>query len=378
MYSFQIADHHKDFKIYEQAWREKTAASGNINHIFQSPLWFKHLLKADSKYSPYLGIVHNEAQQPLGFVPFQDREFKLKFDVASFSLWDIRLKAVHLLGSQSLVPDVDPIYDAVFAGLNEAVPSLDVIYLDSVKVDSFLWRYITSSTYMKHNFTVYYLDGIRPYYYINLPDSFENYMAALSNYTRGDYKKKKRRLERDLGYYPTLVNVESAGRVCEFLRNAVSISRNSWQNKRIGIRIKDDEKTRNKLMDLADRGLLRAYLLKCGETPLAFMLGYVFDGIYTGAETAYHLTYAKHSPGLVLNLLMIEDLIESGKIKILNYGIGFAEYKKRLSNMKYQDSSILLFRRSARNYFIKNSHALFRKTILGIRDLIKTDASHES
>ena len=88
------------------------------------------------------------------------------------------------------------------------------------------------------------------------------------------------------------------------------MSRNSWQDDILGNRISDSDEQRAWCERLAKTGLLRSYLLKCGERLRAFVIGYQFNGVFHYAEIGYDREFSEHSPGTVLLHLLIQDLCD--------------------------------------------------------------------
>ena len=83
------------------------------------------------------------------------------------------------------------------------------------------------------------------------------------------------------------------------------------------------------LADLADRGVLRGYLLMCGPTPSRFRLGLQGYGCYHFQMTGYDPAFAQLSPGTVATYLIIEDLFRHDPPNRLSFGYGNQEYKRQ-------------------------------------------------
>jgi CelD/BcsL family acetyltransferase involved in cellulose biosynthesis len=64
---------------------------------------------------------------------------------------------------------------------------------------------------------------------------------------------------------------------------------------------------------------------------------------------------------------MIEDLHRDPAVTLLNFGMGDAEYKRRLADIETAESSWLIMRRSIRNRILVKSHSILNGTV----DLVK-------
>jgi CelD/BcsL family acetyltransferase involved in cellulose biosynthesis len=165
-----------------------------------------------------------------------------------------------------------------------------------------------------------------------------------------------------------LERVDAPAQVPAFLRNAATVARQSWQQQRLGVRIDASRHRQAQLVDLAERGLLRSYLLHCGPEPCAFGLAYQFRGVYHAVETAYAQSFAHFSPGIVLLYLVLEDLMRHQPPRCLYFGIGDAPYKREFGTIQGEDATILLVRKSLARQILLNSHAAFRGCVRSLRD----------
>ena len=84
------------------------------------------------------------------------------------------------------------------------------------------------------------------------------------------------------------VRVTKESEIDRFLEAAHQISKRTWQYDR-GWGLRDLQTTRRKLSFLARRACLRSYLLKCGDTPVLFILGEQYHSrFYTELAGADH------------------------------------------------------------------------------------------
>src|SRR5262249_25347526 len=113
--------------------------------------------------------------------------------------------------------------------------------------------------------------------------------------------------------------------------------------------------------------LLRCYLLKCGNSPCAFGIGWQLNGIFYFHETAYDPTWAKYSPGKSLLHLMIKDCFAINRPRLFYFGPGEAHYKKWFANNVGQETTFVLMKRGPINSAKITAHQIFRESV----DLVK-------
>jgi CelD/BcsL family acetyltransferase involved in cellulose biosynthesis len=177
--------------------------------------------------------------------------------------------------------------------------------------------------------------------------------------------------------------VENEDQVDEFYHDAFAIAEKSWQFQNLGRRLDETALYRENLQHLAQIGCLRAYLLKCGSRPAAFVIGYQYEDVLQFEQTAYDPELSMYSPGTVLYYLLMQDLYRHRRPRFVNHGIGVTPHKRLFCNRASLDTQVFLFRPTWRNRFRCSSHGLFynalklAKRIAGKRVLPAASDLHE-
>ncbi|MBK9253803.1 MAG: hypothetical protein IPM70_18790 [Proteobacteria bacterium] len=100
----------------------------------------------------------------------------LRFELSHVVRKSIALNAVEVLGSQILaVRDASELREVV-ADMWRAFPKASAIYLKSVRKDSSLWAALDVSGWKVNGAVAYRQHGNRPFHYVRLPGSFDEYM----------------------------------------------------------------------------------------------------------------------------------------------------------------------------------------------------------
>ena len=167
---------------------------------------------------------------------------------------------------------------------------------------------------------------------IKLPRTFDEYLAQLSSNQRQGVKRKIRKLEHELKWEFRIFHRPEE--VEAFLRDSETISRLTYQWN-VGDRLCNDEATRRLYVRRATSGHLRCYIMYAEGKPCAFLRGELLDDIYYYETPGYDPRYSKLSPGLVLLMWTIRDLIEQTSCKIFDFGLGGDAfgYKSKFGNM---------------------------------------------
>lgn len=350
-------------------WEELNNDSGNVNLLYASPVWFDHLRKSHSVDELMLAVVRDEADEIIGVVPVLFKRHPFQYYVSSYPLLTLNLKAAHVLGSVPLLPDDARLHAQLYDALLGRGTNCDCVYMDTVPVESACWRYLNEAE--AKNYLVYAPNGARPWHLLRLPASSEAYLSQMSSKTRYTLRKKAKQLAERGGGQLEMTRADAQEHVAQFLSDSVKVSRNSWQHDILGTRIGDTEDDRAWFARLAESGLLRSYLLKCGERPCAFVVGYQFNDVFHYVELGYDRDFAEWSPGTVLLHMLIQDLCDHRPASVLNFGMGDADYKRRFGNTQKEDVSILILRKSLVNRLRINSHSAFRSLVRLVRKLVR-------
>ena len=160
---------------------------------------------------------------------------------------------------------------------------------------------------------------------------------------------------------------QGPGSLADFLERAQTISRNSWQSRRLGPRIQNDDCEVDRLTQLALLGFLRCYVLSTadghargGNVPVAFVIATQCNGEFMYEEIGYDQSFAGLSPGKVLLIKLIEDLYGNNLPQCLDFGGGDAEYKQLFSNRSYRSGNMLLLSPTLRGRMLRGAMAASR------------------
>ena len=197
--------------------------------------------------------------------------------------------------------------------------------------------------------------------YLEMDESLESFLGQKQKRTRNTLKRRVKKLTEKGGGALECIRVENEDQVDDFYHDAFAVAEKSWQFQNLGRRLDETALYRENLQHLAQIGCLRAYLLKCGGRPAAFVIGYQYEDVLQFEQTAYDPELSSYSPGTVLYYLMMQDLYRYRRPSFVNHGIGVTPHKRLFSNRESLDTQAFLFRPTLRNRFRCLSHGLFYK-----------------
>jgi CelD/BcsL family acetyltransferase involved in cellulose biosynthesis len=118
---------------------------------------------------------------------------------------------------------------------------------------------------------------------------------------------------------------------------------------------------------LSERGFLRIYELSVGARPVAMHLGLAMNGVYYAPKVAYDESFARYSPGQLLNSYVIADLHQSG-FRLYDFLGPTAEWKMVWASGIRKHSNRYIFRPNTRGRVL---HALTMYGASSLRSLYR-------
>ncbi len=180
--------------------------------------------------------------------------------------------------------------------------------------------------------------GLQPRRRIQLPQTPEEYWQKFSSKTRQTFRRKLKKFgETRLERIAEVVDVP------RFLEAAHAISVHTWQTRQFGLRIRNDAAELAQFTKLAELGLLRCYLWHVDNRPVAFTVGNQDHGCFHYEEVGYLAEFAKFSPGQMMLIQMIDDLITHNHADWFDFGGGDADYKELFANHTSRSGTVWLF-----------------------------------
>jgi hypothetical protein len=196
-----------------------------------------------------------------------------------------------------------------------------------------------------------------------LPDSLRRFLLRFPVKRRHNLKRAAYQLQAAGNGELRLTAVTSLEKIPPFLEAADRINRASWQFRDFGAGLINDPASLKLMQSAASLGILHSYLLEAGDQPAAYALGYLYREIYYYVEPRFDPRFRRFSPGHVLLLKLIEDLIKAGNVRRINLGVGDQRYKEQFADVHYEDSTVLVGHHTFLNNLRFACHSSVRLTV---------------
>jgi CelD/BcsL family acetyltransferase involved in cellulose biosynthesis len=252
-----------------------------------------------------------------------------------------RLLGYRLAGSRFLSDGADD--EELLRGALDAVRrrNADFLMIEDLDQSSTLWNLVESG--LPGGWSVFAPHGFQARLKIRLPECASDYWSRFSSKTRGTFRRKLKKFGTT-----RLERITTSDQVAGFLATAHEVSLQTWQTRRFGLRVRNDAAERAALAALADAGLLRCYLWFSNEEPAAFCVGNQAHGVFHYEEVGYATKFARFSPGQMLVVQMIDDLLEHRRPDWFDFGGGDADYKRMFANHVSSSGTVWLIPPSRR------------------------------
>jgi CelD/BcsL family acetyltransferase involved in cellulose biosynthesis len=160
-----------------------------------------------------------------------------------------------------------------------------------------------------------------------------------------------------------LQRFESPAEVPAFLELAAPVARRSWQVRCTNDRVDTTPFWQRKLTDLAERGLLRSYVLKAGSQVCAYAFCYQGRGTLHHIQTGYDPSFAAFSPGAVLHCFLYEDLFLHRPPRRASFGFGANQFKRLFGNVQFEEATVFLVTRRLTSRLKVYSYGAFKSVV---------------
>jgi len=346
------------------AWSRAALRQRAHMAYYQSPAYYDHLVAQGQGDALALAVAHDGEGAPLGVSPLRSGSLDLDFAVRDVRVARASFPSVRLLGGLGL-PETEPESVVAFVRtLSDAYPNAAAFEIRALPVESALWEQLCTRPPMPDEFMLYAPHGARPCHMLSLAPSYDEYLGRFSRKKRYNLKRQVRRLDEMTGGALRLERIdtpESAATLAEaFGTLRPDAARRDGSQRLDG----------GQLADLAARGLLLSYVMFGRDRPIAAALGTRFGDALLMHRFAHDRDLDSWSPGIVLQVLMAKDLIETKLARRIDYGFGEPSF--RLINEVEPRVTAVLVRRDLLRRMTIAAHASFTWLALQAKRLARS------
>jgi hypothetical protein len=177
---------------------------------------------------------------------------------------------------------------------------------------------------------------------LHLTGSYQQFLEGLSPKSRSTNLRSQRKLEKAFKDRLSLKVVSDPESLPAALDEMETVACKTYQ-RQLGTGFMNTPQERSLLEALARRGMLSIDLLYIDRKPAAFCYGLHHKHVYVYETPGYDTAYADYRVGNYLLLKLIERLCRDTAIKIVDFGLGDAQYKQVYSSNVVIESNVRIF-----------------------------------
>jgi hypothetical protein len=216
---------------------------------------------------------------------------------------------------------------------------IDTVFFNQLQLDSHVYRLTKKKPgFLSRN----YSPVVEPHWQTRLPGSVEAFYKGMSGSRKRYVRRYTRALEKAGSGTVEVVCYRSEDKLDDVIKIASEMTAKTYKHA-LNIGFRDDSLTRSLLTRAAKQGQLRAYVLYVNGKPCAFEYGIEYGNIFFPEHIGYDPFFRSCSPGTILFIKVVEDLIENSDVRVFDYGFGAAAYKERFGTESWPEASVYIF-----------------------------------
>jgi CelD/BcsL family acetyltransferase involved in cellulose biosynthesis len=188
--------------------------------------------------------------------------------------------------------------------------------------------------------------------YADLSGDFDTYLATFSGKSRSTLRRKVRKFAEVSGGALDIRAYREPDEITEFLRLARRVSAKTYQEKLLDAGLPDDPESKAEMMHAAARDEACGWLLFVDNEPVSYLYAPADGGTLIYAYLGYDPDWAGHSPGTVLQVEAMRQIIEEGRFRRFDFTEGDGQHKRQFATDGVGCADVLLLRKTPGNYLV--------------------------
>lgn len=186
-------------------------------------------------------------------------------------------------------------------------------------------------------------------YYADLGLGYEAWLAGLSSKTRSTLKRKAKKLAERCGGSLDVRCYRNAEAMEEFYHHARAVSALTYQEKLLRAGLPEGPEELAEMRSLAGRGEALGWLLWIDARPVSYLYAPAEGASLVYAYLGYDPEFAELSPGTVLQLGAMRQLMVERRFGLFDFAEGESRHKRLFATGSIESLDLLLVRPSLAN-----------------------------
>lgn len=301
--------------------------------FYHNPKYLLAEFERKSSLKPFVLLITSK-QEVLCFVPgfITIQPFNLQLSIIKLPsplVKTLNLNGVGLIFNKAA--DKKKCTQIFFQIIKNFKEQISLIALNEIPLTSYLWKYASTHYQIPSSdiFLSIASSKIEIISWHQLNESYDEWYRSLRSKTRKRISWEKNRFQKRAPSPIKISRIVDKSQVAPFIQQVLKIRKESWQGKTFKIAVNLEKEIRF-FERLAENHWLRSYILMCGGHPLAYELAVQYAGQCSFMERGYSQKFYKLSPGTFLTYHILEDCYNFMPPRIINFGFGENNFKKRM------------------------------------------------
>ncbi len=229
-YRLQQVRLHQAGESFLTDWNEFTARRASQRYsepMMHNPRWLRGYFAGQLENLAVCSFY--ESGCLCGVAPFLVKDWPLQCHLGEFPVAELPMRRLRLLGVQPDIPEDESAYDLLFTELAGKNDTFDAIYLEGAPLDSFLWKYVNTSSLLRESFRKYVPDPPVPHRVLRVQGSFADYMKKFSSKQRRTLSRRVKKIREGMLGEMRFEQYRKLEDVDRFLEAAVEVSKKTYQ-----------------------------------------------------------------------------------------------------------------------------------------------------
>ncbi|WFL78232.1 GNAT family N-acetyltransferase [Altererythrobacter arenosus] len=208
-----------------------------------------------------------------------------------------------------------------------------------------------------------------PRHYIDMSGSYEDYLGQFSGKTRSTLRRKQRKLADACDGACRVSAHRTVAEVEDFLKAALPLSAMTYQARLLDAGLPDTPRARERLLEQAEQDRLRCFLLRAGDTPIAYLALPIDGQTLVYAWLGYQPEWARLSPGTVLQMEALEQLFAEARYRWFDFTEGDGAHKAMFGTASVECASFVLLEKTLANRALLGARDGFDAAVAGAKSI---------
>jgi CelD/BcsL family acetyltransferase involved in cellulose biosynthesis len=324
----------EEVEALRPAWER--LEGGHVNSDIDFVL--THVRHAPQVIRPHVVLLEN-GDEPAGLVVARLENARVPMRLGYRTMLNPRVRSLTVVYGGVLAPDAkaEALIEAVRGSLEPK--DADVVRIRMLTLGSPLYEAASRDVpFLRRE----HFRRPVPHWRATMPDSFDDFLMALSKERRRHVRRYGRRLEASAGGEVEVARLHSREGLEQLFADSAKVHRRTYQAT-LSVGFSRGDLNRRLTETCMQRGWFRGYVLYLRGAPVAFWHGNVYRGIFWGVATGFDPAYAEDRPGTYLLMRVVEDLCMDPSVHTLDFGFGDADYKRHFGDRTWLEEDVAVF-----------------------------------